>query len=62
MINVNGKINLRLDYDVQLNISQEEFDKLEQFQKDALICQEISWSQPIDHAEIVDIDIKEDEK
>lgn len=56
-IKVSGVARLNVDYTVELDMTEEDFDALSQDEMDLLIEDSINWPSVLSDAEVVDIDV-----
>lgn len=52
-----GDVKLRVNFKVKLNMTEEEFDSLSEFQQNQLIEDSIDWHDTLRSAETEDIDV-----
>ncbi len=57
--NVYGQAILKVDFDVNLPISEEEFEQLSERQQDELIDSHINWHDATRNAEVDEFDVYE---
>jgi hypothetical protein len=59
MIKVKGSITMSGNYEVELDMEEEEFDNLSEQDQNDEISDAIDWSNWLDNADIHDVDIDE---
>jgi hypothetical protein len=59
MIKVKGEIRLRANFEVELDMTEEEFNNLKHWQQEDVISGEIDWKNWLDSSEVSDLDIDE---
>jgi hypothetical protein len=59
MIKIKGEIRLRANFEVELEMTEEEFDALPRWQQEDVISGEIDWKNWLDNSDVVDLDIDE---
>ena len=57
MIKVSGSAKLCVNYDVELNMTEEQFDALSYRKKEGLINANIDWHDALRNADVTDIDV-----
>lgn len=59
MIEVYGKAILKVDFNVELDMSEDEFEALSEKKQDALIDSKINWHSTLRSAEVDEFDVYE---
>ena len=57
MIKVSGSARLYVNYEVELNMTEEQFDALSYRKKEELIDSNIDWHTALRNADVTDIDV-----
>lgn len=57
MIKVRGSVTLRVGYEVELDMTEKEFDTLSAIKQNALIDETIDWHNELRNAETDDVEI-----
>ena len=57
MIKVNGEARLVVKYEVEINMTEEEFENLSQRQQDAILEELIDWREECKNAEVDEIEV-----
>lgn len=57
MIKITGTIQLRGDYEIVLNMTEEEFDKLSSRQQEYEIADAVDWRNWLDISDVTDVDV-----
>jgi hypothetical protein len=59
MIKVKGELRLRANFEVDLDMTEEEFDALSRWKQEDVISGEIDWRNWLDNSDVVDLDVDE---